>query len=169
MFPPICLPDPWQVQSAHWSPLQTLWSFEHQGLWPKPEDPRLISCSLSSRQVLPMHSGPHCPGPKPSLLGTLISLTPHDFCCTWEPPDSTMHMSVTGSPAWEELGQSHQISGASQVGVVVTNPPANARGVREAEAGWIPGLGRSPGGGQGNPFQYSCLKNPMDRGAWQAT
>ena len=35
--------------------------------------------------------------------------------------------------------------------------------------GLIPGLGRSPGGGHGNPFQYPCLKNPMDRGAWRAT
>ena len=35
--------------------------------------------------------------------------------------------------------------------------------------GSIPGLERSPGGGNGYPFQYSCLKNPMDRGAWQAT
>ena len=35
--------------------------------------------------------------------------------------------------------------------------------------GSIPGLGRSPGGGHGNPLQYSCLENPMDRGAWQAT
>ena len=35
--------------------------------------------------------------------------------------------------------------------------------------GSIPGLGRSPGGGNGNPFQYSCLENPMDRGAWWAT
>jgi len=34
--------------------------------------------------------------------------------------------------------------------------------------GSIPGLGRFPGGGDGNPFQYSCLENPMDRGAWQA-
>ena len=33
----------------------------------------------------------------------------------------------------------------------------------------IPGLGRSPGGGHGNPLQYSCLENPTDRGAWQAT
>ena len=32
----------------------------------------------------------------------------------------------------------------------------------------IPGLGRPPGGGHGNPLQYSCLENPMDRGAWQA-
>ena len=35
--------------------------------------------------------------------------------------------------------------------------------------GLIPGLGRSPGEGNGNPLQYSCLENPMDRGAWQAT
>ena len=37
------------------------------------------------------------------------------------------------------------------------------------DTGLIPGLGRSPGGGYGNPLQYSCLENPMDRGAWQAT
>ena len=37
------------------------------------------------------------------------------------------------------------------------------------DLGSIPGLGRSPGGGHGNPFQYSCLENPMDRGAWRAT
>ena len=36
----------------------------------------------------------------------------------------------------------------------------------EGDAGLIPGLGRSPGGGYGNPVQYSCLKNSMDRGAW---
>ena len=43
-------------------------------------------------------------------------------------------------------------------------PPANAGDIRHV--GSIPGLGRSPGGGHGNPLQYSCLKNPMDRGAW---
>ena len=48
-------------------------------------------------------------------------------------------------------------------GSVVKNLPANAEGV-----GWIPGSGRSPGGGNGKPFQYSCLENRMDRGAWQA-
>ena len=37
------------------------------------------------------------------------------------------------------------------------------------DLGSIPGLGRSPGGGHGNPLQYSCLENPMDGGAWQAT
>ena len=43
----------------------------------------------------------------------------------------------------------------------------NAGDVRDV--GSIPGLGRSPGGGHGNPLQYSCLENPMDRGAWRAT
>ena len=37
------------------------------------------------------------------------------------------------------------------------------------DMGSIPGSGRSPGGGDGNPLQYSCMKNPMDRGAWWAT
>ena len=51
--------------------------------------------------------------------------------------------------------------------LVVKNPPANAGDKREV--GLIPGSRRSPGGGHGNPLQYSCLENPMDRGAWQAT
>ena len=45
--------------------------------------------------------------------------------------------------------------------------PANAGDARDL--GSIPGSGRSPGGGNGNPLQYSCLENSMDRGAWQAT
>ena len=59
------------------------------------------------------------------------------------------------------------MDGLSQVATVVKNPPANAGDVKDA--GSIPGSGRSPGGGHGNPLQYSCLENPMDRGAWQAT
>ena len=55
---------------------------------------------------------------------------------------------------------------ASQVALVVKNPPANAGDVRDVSS--IPGSGRSPGGGHGNPLQYSCLENPMDRGAWWA-
>ena len=50
------------------------------------------------------------------------------------------------------------------VGSVVRNSPVN-----EGDAGLIPGSGRLPGGGNDNPLQYSCLENPMDRGAWQAT
>ena len=58
------------------------------------------------------------------------------------------------------------ISGAPQVPLVVKNWPATAGDV--INAGSIPGSGRDPGGGHGNPFQYSCLENPMDRGAWWA-
>ena len=50
---------------------------------------------------------------------------------------------------------------------MVKNPPANAGDVRDSDL--ISGWGKSPGGGNGNPLQYSCLENPMDRGAWQAT
>ena len=46
----------------------------------------------------------------------------------------------------------------------VKNPPADA-----GDAGWMPEWGRSPGGGNDNLLQYSCLGNPMDRGAWRAT
>ena len=50
---------------------------------------------------------------------------------------------------------------------MVKNLPANVGDVRDV--GSIPGSGRSPGGGHSNPLWYSCLENPMDRGAWPAT
>ena len=56
---------------------------------------------------------------------------------------------------------------ASQVVLVVKNPPANAGGKGDTSS--IPGLGRSPRGGNGNPFRYPCLENSMARGAWRAT
>ena len=54
--------------------------------------------------------------------------------------------------------------GAYIEGSEVKNPPTNA-----GDTGSIPGSGRSSGEGNGNPLQYSCLENPMDRGAWWAT
>ena len=51
--------------------------------------------------------------------------------------------------------------------LAVKNPPASMGDVRDV--GPIPRLGRFPGGGHGNPLQYSCLEKSMDRGAWQAT
>ena len=51
--------------------------------------------------------------------------------------------------------------------LVVKNPSVNAGDIKDV--GLISGLGRSPGGGSGNPLQCSCLENPMDRGAWRAT
>ena len=56
---------------------------------------------------------------------------------------------------------------ASHMLLVGKNPLASVGEARDA--GLIPGPGRSPGGGNGNPLQYSCLKNPVDRGAWGAT
>ena len=64
---------------------------------------------------------------------------------------------------WESV----QEKGASLVVLVVKNPSDNVGDIRDDSS--IPGLGRSPGGGHGNPFQYSCLENPIVRGAWQAT
>ena len=59
-----------------------------------------------------------------------------------------------------------QIAAVTPV-LVVKNPPGNAGDIRDA--GSILGLGRSPGGGHSNPYQYSYLENSMDRGAWRAT
>ena len=56
---------------------------------------------------------------------------------------------------------------ASQVMWMIKNPPANAGDIKDA--GSMSGLGRSPGRRHGNPLQYSCLENPMDRGVWQST
>ena len=56
---------------------------------------------------------------------------------------------------------------ASQFALVVKSLSASAGDLRNTDL--IPGSGRSPGGEHGNPIQYSCLENPMDRGAWWAT
>ena len=56
---------------------------------------------------------------------------------------------------------------ASQVVLVIKNLPANAGDIRDT--GSVPELGRSPEGGNGNPLQYTCLENPIERGAWWAT
>ena len=61
----------------------------------------------------------------------------------------------------------YHILRVSQVVLVVKNLPANAGDL--GDTGLIPGLGRSPGEGNGYPLQHSCLEHSMDRGAWQAT
>jgi len=60
-------------------------------------------------------------------------------------------------------------NGTTQISKVITAPRATAGGSDGKESTCIPGSGRSPGGGNGNPLQYAYLENPMDRGAWQAT
>ena len=65
------------------------------------------------------------------------------------------------------LPQQGEKQGAFQAVVVVKNPPDSAEDVRDT--GSIPAQGRSPGEGHGNQLQYSCLENPVNRGAWWAT
>ena len=72
--------------------------------------------------------------------------------------------SLPAEPSGKPKGESYWVS---QVVLVVKNPPANAG--NSSDMGSISGSGRSPGGGNGNPLQYSCLGNPMDIGAWRAT
>ena len=67
----------------------------------------------------------------------------------------------------EEIWRNKMASQGFPNGSVVKNPPANTGASRDM--GLIPGLGRFPGGGNGKLIQYSCLENPVDRGAWQAT
>ena len=77
-------------------------------------------------------------------------------------------MKVLSPNHWivREVPNSYLLSRVSQVALVLKNSPAKATDT--GVAGWIPGSGRSPGGGNGNPLQYSCLEHPVDRGAWQA-
>ena len=78
---------------------------------------------------------------------------------------TSMHLEEPGSQ-WDNRHQLLWLGGFPD-GSVVKNPPANAGGV--GNTGLIPGWGRSPGGKSGNPLQYSCRGNPMDRWAWRAT
>ena len=72
-------------------------------------------------------------------------------------------MHVHSRTLYQDLMCQPIASGASQVALVVRNLPANARDIRDVDL--VPESGRSPGGGNDNPFQYSCLQNPMNRGA----
>ena len=78
------------------------------------------------------------------------------------------------SCCWEDKGLFHEMCFPDSTWAL--DFPGGASGKESAcqcrrhrEKGLIPGSGRSPGGGHGNPLQYSCLENPMDRGAWRAT
>ena len=91
----------------------------------------------------------------------------HLCCCKWH------YFIFYGCITFPHIYSIYHIFNHSSVdvlgfpgGSVVKNPPANAGDA--GDTGSVPGLGRSPGGGNGNPFQYSCLGNPMDRRAWGA-
>ena len=87
------------------------------------------------------------------------------FCLTTNKAESGLRRNqvVCGPYSWSGL----QSKGGFHGGSAVKNPPANEGDA--GDAGLIPGLGRFPGGGKGNSLQYSCLGNPMDRGAWWVT
>ena len=84
-------------------------------------------------------------------------------CCLWGRSELD-----TTEATWQQQQQQQQVfSWDSYVTLVVKNPSASAGDIRDL--GWIPGWRRSPGRGHDNPLQYSCLENPMDRGAWRDT
>ena len=89
------------------------------------------------------------------------------LCCWWV---RTSAEAVVISIWWEAVNTiraTYDLYWGFSGGAVVKNLPAKAGEM--GDVGLIPGLRKSPGGGNGNPFQYCCLGNPMDRGAWQAT
>ena len=84
-------------------------------------------------------------------------------CKTQEFSEGSAKRSDMTNPILTNLGQLQMKVASFPGGSVIQNPSANT----ENESS-IPGLGRSPGEGKGNPLQYSCLEDPMDRGAWRA-
>ena len=84
--------------------------------------------------------------------------------CCWEQLCPSYYSSWENVSFYQLTWGSH---GSSQVALVVKNSPASAGDI--GDAGSIPGSRRSPGVGNGNPLQYSCLENPVDRAAWWAT
>ena len=115
-----------------------------------------------------------CPLSRSKLWDSFVPLY-----CTWWGGSPTEFLETPGNRGWSikrlcenninvlaDFSLTAVVAGASQVVLVVKTLPANAGDIRDADL--IPGSERSPGGGHGNPVQYSCLENPIDRGAWQA-
>ena len=80
---------------------------------------------------------------------------------------TNLYFSHISIPLCRFLKGRYGFSWAFQVVLMVRNTPASAGDIRDTDS--IPGSGRSPGEENGIPLQYSCLENPMNRGAWQAT
>ena len=104
------------------------------------------------------------------VKGIALMVWTQDRCCLCVFLEREQIFRAVGGqshPSPREMGVGPQESpGASQAAWMVKNPPTNAGDTREV--GTIPGSGGSPGEGHGNPLQYSCLENPMDREAWWA-
>ena len=104
----------------------------------------------------------------PCLLSPFFSVSGH-----WQTPFSLPLSSGLSSPLFLTQGFSIRSPSRAEQLLFIMGFPGSSDGREPAcnseDPGSIPGLGRSPGEGQGNPLQYSCLENPMDRGAWWAT
>ena len=105
----------------------------------------------------------------PQVSGSQVVLTDSDIRASCQIWDSTSSMEDQGSIIKEATSSGNHLSGQQTLavfpgGAVVRNPPDNAGDTWDVSS--IPGWGRSPGGGNGNPLQYSCLENSTDRGAW---
>ena len=108
------------------------------------------------------------PTPQPHRFRSSQSTEPSSPCCKKDPPavcftHGSKHTSI---PICQSIPTLENGTGPPAA-LVVKNPPASAGHIRDG--GSVPGSGRSRGGGHGNPLHYSCLGNPMDRGAWWAT
>ena len=110
--------------------------------------PMLIAKASASHQLQPCFWGP---------------AVPSFFVLNLLPPGPA-HTAGSGEVCKSYFNQSHKVHLGFPSGSVVKNLPAKA-----GDAGSVPVLGISPGGGHSNPLQYSCLENPLERGAWQAT
>ena len=101
-----------------------------------------------------------------SSIQTLVGLASRIFRSSYK---ATLERETQALPPTLWIKYTRALINTAMVKIlqVVKNPPAKAGELRDA--GLIPGSERSPGGEHGNPLQYSCLENPMDRGAWWAT
>ena len=136
-----------------------------EGLFRGPEKLRIIPAA-QSQIVVALGQLPRLLTPKLQLFkGTVRSAGRREVFLA-PPVDGTDGESQQARWAVGGPGLGHR-QWASQVALVVKNLPVMAGDVRDM--GLIPGSGRSPGGGNGNPLQYSCLENSMDRKAWWAT
>ena len=123
-----------------------------------------ISRSVMSDSLRPhesQHARPPCPSPTP---GVHWDSRPSSQWC-----HPAISSSVVPFSSWLNSSQHQDIFSEYSLvlALVVKNLPVNAGRLRDVSS--IPGWGRSPGGGHGNPLQYSCLQNAMGSGAWQAT
>jgi len=89
------------------------------------------------------------------------------------PPECTSYMSIGSQQSWgkknKHLIMSQPTFIKQRIAIINDSSVGKESACNAGDLGSIPRSGRSPGGGNGNPLQYSCLENPMNRGAWQAT